>query len=113
MNPEQLKDIALGALENIKGQNLVTMDVSAISSFADFMVVATGTSSRHVKSLADEVVKKVKDAGQPAPRVEGEEQADWVLIDLGDVVVHVMQSETRKLYDLESLWSLGNTKPVA
>jgi ribosome-associated protein len=109
LNSENLKDLAIEALNDMKGQNLSCLDVAELSSFADFMIVVTGTSSRHVKSLADELSKKTKEAGL-MPRVEGEEQGDWILLDLGDVIVHVMQAETRKLYDLESLWAMGNTR---
>lgn len=112
MDTEKLKDTALHALEDMKGQNIVCMDVREYSSFADIMIVATGTSSRHVQSLAEEVVKQVKETGLILPRSEGEDQGEWVLLDLGDVIVHVMQGETRKLYDLESLWSMGNVREL-
>lgn len=111
MNAQEIRNIATAALEDMKGQDLVCLDVGDISSFADYMLVVTGTSNRHVRSLAGEVVKKAKEAGMPAPKTEGEEQAEWVLIDLGDVIVHVMQGDMRRLYDLESLWAVGNSKP--
>jgi ribosome-associated protein len=100
----QIKELAMQALD------LVCLEIREISSFADFMIVVTGTSNRHVQSLAEEVSKKIKEAGGQPPRMEGEDLGEWVLLDMGDVVVHVMQAETRKLYDLESLWSMGNVR---
>ena len=90
----------------MKGQNVVIMDIQKMSSIADYMLVVTGTSSRHVRSIADEVEKRCKDKGVTIRGMEGQEGAEWVLLDLGDVIVHVMQGATRKLYDLESLWKL-------
>jgi ribosome-associated protein len=95
----------IAVLEDVKGQDIVSLDISQLSTIADYMLVVTGTSNRHVKSLADAVLKRGKEAGLTV-RVEGQEQGEWVLLDLGDVIVHVMQAATRKLYDLESLWQL-------
>lgn len=102
----QLKALALAALEDLKGQDIVSLDIAQLSTIADYMVVVTGTSNRHVKSLAEEVAKRAKAASLPV-RVEGQESGEWILLDLGDVIVHVMQAATRKLYDLESLWKLA------
>jgi iojap-like ribosome-associated protein len=99
----QLNALVIAALEDLKGQDIVSLDISPLTTIADYMVVVTGTSNRHVKSLADEVLKRGKEAGLEV-RIEGQEQGEWVLLDLGDVIVHVMQAATRKLYDLESLW---------
>lgn len=107
MNAPALQDLAREALENIKGQDIVQLDISKLSSIADYMLVVTATSNRHARSLADEVVKRCKEAGHTVRSVEGEVPAEWILIDLGDVIVHVMQAATRKLYDLESLWKLS------
>lgn len=106
---ERIRQLATDAIEDLKGQHLVCLDISEMSTIADFMLVVTGTSNRHVKSLAEEVSKRCKAAGVRV-RVEGEEQAEWVLIDLGDVIVHVMLAPIRKLYDLESLWKLAPTE---
>ena len=76
------------------------------------LVVASGTSSRHVKSIADEVVKKAKHAGLPPIGVEGQREAEWVLVDLGDVIVHVMLPRTREFYSLERLWTVGDEMPA-
>jgi len=102
----QLNALVIAALEDLKGQDIVSLDISPLTTIADYMVVVTGTSNRHVKSLADEVLKRGKEAGLEV-RIEGQEQGEWVLLDLGDVIVHVMQAATRKLYDLESLWKLA------
>lgn len=94
------------SLEDMKGQAIVSMNIRKLSTIADYMLVVTATSNRHARSLADEVIKRSKAAGI-LPRTEGQEQAEWVLIDLGDVIVHVMLAATRKLYDLESLWKFS------
>lgn len=106
MKSTKLRDLAVKALEDIKGQQVVVLDIKKISSFADYMIVVTGTSNRHVKSLADEVQKRSKAAGVEVRGMEGQLQSEWILLDLGDVIVHVMQAATRKLYDLESLWNM-------
>lgn len=106
MKSEALKDLVIAALDDMKGRDIACLEVADITSITDYMVVVTGTSSRHVNSLADEVQKKVKEAGGHVNGSEGKGQSEWVLIDLGDVIVHVMQEESRKLYDLESLWGM-------
>ena len=106
LEQKELKEIALDAVDNLKGQDVVCLDVQQLTSICDFMIVVTGTSSRHVQSLADEVSKKIKEAGGKVFGMEGKNQSEWVLIDLGDIIVHIMLGETRKLYDLESLWGL-------
>jgi len=106
----KLHELARAALENIKGQDIVLMDISKMSSIADYMLVVTATSNRHARSLSDEVLKRCKEAGFTVRSVEGEVPAEWILIDLGDVIVHVMQASARKLYDLESLWKLAPTQ---
>lgn len=107
LKSSKLRDLAVKTLEDLKGQQIVVMDVKKLSSFADYMIVVTGTSNRHVKSLADEVHKRCKDAGVQIRGMEGQLQSEWILLDLGDVIVHVMQAATRKLYDLESLWNMS------
>lgn len=92
------------ALDDLKAVNTVTLDVRELSNVMDYLVISSGTSSRHVKSLAQNVAQKAKAAGQQPIGVEGEDAGDWVLVDLGDVVVHVMQPATRDFYDLERLW---------
>lgn len=107
MKPEKLQNLARKALEEIKGQDIASLDIRKLTTIADYMLVVTATSSRHARSMADELIKRCKEAGIPPRSVEGQEQGEWVLIDLGDVIVHVMQAATRKLYDLESLWKLS------
>ena len=102
---EDLLTVISSALTDMKGKDLVQLDVRGLSNVTDCMVIATGTSNRHVKSLADEVSFKAKQNGVLPLGIEGEMSGDWVLSDLGDVVVHVMQAEAREFYDLERLWN--------
>jgi ribosome-associated protein len=111
LNAEALKDLVISTLEDMKGREISCLQVSDITTITDYMVVVAGTSTRHVKAMADEVMLKVKEAGSTINGEEGKGQGEWILIDLGDVIVHVMQDESRKLYDLESLW--GMTPPAA
>lgn len=105
----RLRNLVVAALDDLKARDIVEVDVRGKSSVADLLVVASGTSSRHVKSIADEVVKKAKQAGNPPIGVEGQREAEWVLVDLGDVIVHVMLPRTREFYGLERLWSIGDS----
>jgi ribosome-associated protein len=108
LEADALKNLVIGALEEIKGQDIVCLNVGHLTSIADYMIVATGTSNRHLKSLADEVNKQAKEAGHPVLGREGEDQqSEWILLDLGDIIVHIMLAATRKLYDLEALWSMS------
>ena len=99
------------ALDDLKALEPVVLDVRSLSSVMDWMVVASGTSSRHVKSLADNVLMKAKERGIRPLGVEGERVGEWVLVDFGDVVVHVMQPAIRDFYDLERLWSVQASQP--
>ncbi len=104
MQAEQLKDLVVKALEDMKAQDISVIDVRGRTSVTDFMVLASGTSNRHVKSLAESVVAEVRDHGVRANSVEGADASDWILVDLGDVVVHTMMPATREFYDLERFW---------
>ena len=104
MQPEAVKAMVLTALEDIKAINVVVLEVKQYASFTDYMVFASGTSSRHVSSIAGSVVDAAKKQNSPPLGVEGLDVGDWVLVDLGDVVVHVMLPATREFYDLEKLW---------
>ncbi|WP_447594106.1 ribosome silencing factor [Aquipseudomonas campi] len=104
MQNEELVKVAIAALEDLKGQEIITIDVRGKTSVTDFMVIASGTSSRHVKSLANEVLDKAKEQGVRPLGSEGLDGGEWALLDLGDVVVHVFQVATRQFYDLERLW---------
>ncbi len=105
--PEKLKDIIHNALEDLKGQDIVVLDVAKLSDVTDTLIIATGTSNRHVKSLAENALQDAKDAGIPAIGVEGMEAGEWVLVDYGDCVLHVMLQKTRDFYELEKLWSIS------
>ncbi len=98
--------IIIGALEDLKAKDIVQLDVRELSQIMDTLIIATGTSSRHVKSLANSVVVETKQQGHPPLGVEGMDGGEWVLVDFGDTVVHVMQQQTRDFYELEKLWSM-------
>lgn len=99
------------AVEEIKAKDVVEIDVRGKTSVADHLVIASGTSTRHVKSIADEVVRFAKKLGAMPLGVEGEREAEWVLVDLGDVIVHVMLPRVREFYALERLWTVGDDQP--
>ncbi len=109
----RLRKLVLDALANLKANEVVEVDVRGKSSVADLLVVASGTSSRHVKSIADEVIRNAKQAGNPPIGVEGQREGEWVLVDLGDVIVHVMLPRTREFYGLERLWSVGDAEGMS
>lgn len=100
-----LQDFVIDKIDDLKGQDIIALDVQGKSSITDCMIICTGTSSRHVMSIADHVVQESRTAGLLPLGVEGENVADWIVVDLGDVIVHVMQEESRRLYELEKLWS--------
>ncbi len=100
-----LQDFVIDKIDDLKGQDIIALDVQGKSSITDCMIICTGTSSRHVMSIADHVVQESRTAGLLPLGVEGESVADWIVVDLGDVIVHVMQEESRRLYELEKLWS--------
>ena len=104
MQNEQLLQLAIAALEDLKAKDITTIDVRGKTSITDFMVIASGSSSRHVKSLVDNVLEKVKEQGVRPLGSEGLDTGEWALLDLGDVVVHVMLPTARQFYDLERLW---------
>ncbi|WP_322788850.1 ribosome silencing factor [Litorivicinus lipolyticus] len=104
MNTQALTQLVVDALEDMKGNDIVTIDVTGQTSVTDMLVVASGTSNRHVRSLAENVIEKAKDADQRPLGSEGQDSGEWVLVDLGVVVVHCFLPETREFYDLESLW---------
>lgn len=101
----RLNDVLIAALEDIKGQKIVTLDVSKLSDIMDTLIIVTGTSTRHVKSLANNVIEEGKAKGFRPIGSEGEQEGEWVLVDFGDTVVHVMSAAAREFYDLEKLWS--------
>lgn len=107
MSPEEIQQSVLAALEDAKAQNVKSIDVRDITDITDYMVIASGTSSRHVKSVADKAASVLRDAGQKPLGREGEDTGEWILIDFGDVVLHVMQPAIREHYQLEKLWEHG------
>jgi ribosome-associated protein len=104
---DRLFEIVLAALDDMKGVNVRVIDVRGLTSITDRMVIVSGTSTRHVKALADNVVLHAKQHGFKPLGVEGENSAEWVLVDLADVVVHIMMPDIRDFYALEKLWSVG------
>lgn len=116
-NPPPPADVLLrtvrDAAAELKAQDIVEIDVRGKTSVCDYMVVASGTSTRHVKSIADEVVRYAKRLDCQPLGVEGEREAEWVLVDLGDVVVHIMLPRVREFYALERLWTVGDQPPEA
>ncbi len=111
MQIEKLEALVVDALEDLKARDVRVIDVRGKSSVTDLMVVASGTSDRHVQALASNVVVKAKACGAPLLGVEGEREGEWVLVDLCDVVVHVMLPRTRDYYDLEKLWAVEPATP--
>jgi ribosome-associated protein len=110
---EFLRRQVLAALDELKAKDVHEIDVRGKTSIADILIIASGTSTRHVKSLADEVVRFVKKAGMMPLGVEGQREAEWVLVDLGDIIVHVMLPRIREFYGLERLWTVGDDMPAA
>jgi len=106
MESEQFTQYIVAALDDLKAVNTVTLDVRALTDVMDFMVIASGTSNRHVKSLASHASVEAKKQGMAPMGTEGEDAGEWVLVDFGDVVVHVMLPATRDFYDLERLWTV-------
>ena len=106
MSSRDLSVLVLDALNELKAKAVKTMDVRHLTTVTDVMVIATGRSARHVRALAEGVVERCKHAGEPPLGREGEGAGEWVLLDIGDVVVHVMQPEVREFYDLEKLWDI-------
>jgi ribosome-associated protein len=102
---EAATQVVLTSLEDDKAEEILAFDIRGKSSFADQLVIASGRSARHVGALADHVLRKLKDAGVKDVRVEGMPQADWVLVDAGDVVIHLFRPEVRAFYNIEKIWS--------
>ena len=111
LNSKKLAGIAETALDDMKGQSIKIIDVRKLTEITDYMVIATGRSNTHIKALSNEVVEKIEEAGGKIVGVEGKLQSEWVLVDAGDVVVHIMTAPVRALYNLEDLWSFqANTQ---
>lgn len=104
---EALTQLVLTSLEDDKAEDIQAIDIHGKSSFADMLVVASGRSARHVSALADHLMRKLKDAGVKQVRVEGLPQADWVLVDSGDIVIHLFRPEVRAFYNIEKIWAVS------
>lgn len=105
MQGQEFQNFVIDKIDDLKGQDIVAIDVKGKSSITDFMIICTGTSNRHVMSIAEHVVQSAREVGLSPMGVKGINASDWVVVDLGDVIVHVMQEESRQLYELEKLWS--------
>lgn len=110
MTSEELKQLVIGALEEIKAVDIQALNVTGLTTVADFMVIASGTSDRQIRALADNVVKVAREHKVRPLGVEGQRESEWVLVDLGDVLVHIMNPATRAYYQLEKLWSPGERR---
>ena len=108
-----LKTVVIDALADMKALEVKVLDVRGLTDIADFMVIASGTSDRHVRSVAQRVVEKTKEAGFRPHGVEGQQDSDWVLIDLSEMIVHVMLPRVREFYGLEKLWAMTATQRAA
>jgi ribosome-associated protein len=105
MHATEMQKQIYETLKDAKGQDIRVLDVGKITDFTDFMIIVTGTSSRHVVSMAERVADRMRELGRRPLGTEGQDTGDWVLVDFGDVVVHVMRQQTRDFYNLEKLWS--------
>ncbi len=116
MTPEErsreILSLIQSELDDDKAEDIVTISLAGKSDIADYMVVASGRSQRHVGAMADKILRRLKDAGFGAPRIEGATSCDWVLIDAGDVIVHLFRPEVREFYNLERVWSETAHAPV-
>ncbi|MDA8362319.1 MAG: ribosome silencing factor [Gammaproteobacteria bacterium] len=113
MPENKIEQVVYDVLADAKGQDIQVLDVRKVTDITDFMVIASGTSSRHVVSMAEKIQEKLRELGRRALGTEGEKMGDWVLVDFGDVVVHIMRPQTRDFYNLEKLWSDGERADVA
>jgi ribosome-associated protein len=113
MQAEELKLLVIDALEEIKAEDIQVLDVTTMTDVTDYMIIATGKSTRQVKALANEVVSQAKQAEHPPMGVEGEDIGEWALVDLGDVIAHIMTPQTRLTYNLEKVWSVPDTQAKA
>jgi len=110
LKSKELCSLAVSALEALKGQSITCIEVAELTPLTDYMVVVTGTSNTHVNAMADALMKTVKESGIELVGIEGRPQSEWVLVDLGGVVVHLMLAATRALYNLEDLWNFSTSR---
>ena len=105
MQPSELQSEILACLEDNKAKDVINLDVRSLTDVTDYMIIASGTSNRHLHAITDNLVKHVKTLGERPLGVEGEDTNEWILVDLGDVVVHIMMPKVREFYSLEKLWT--------
>lgn len=110
---ENILDLIATSLDDDKAEEIVRIDLAGKSDIADHMLIASGRSARHVSAIADHIVERLKDAGHGRPRVEGANACDWVLVDAGDVIVHLFRPEVRDFYNLEKMWAAELAAPEA
>ena len=110
MDIEVMKQAVVDALEDIKGYEITVMDVRKLTSMATYMIIANASSTRQAKALADNVREKLKELGADLQGVEGEKEGEWVLVDLGEIIVHIMLPATRAYYNLEQLWGAAQDR---
>ncbi|WP_368484247.1 ribosome silencing factor [Thalassospira lucentensis] len=108
LSPSEMLSLVKSTLEEDKAEDLVTIELTDKTSMADYMLIATGSSSRRVAAMAEHIVEALKEAGQGRAAAEGKEQGDWVLVDTGDVIVHLFRSEVRAFYNIEEMWGVEN-----
>ncbi len=108
----QIKEIVVQSLDDDKAQEIVTIDLNGITSVADYFVIASGSSSRHVGAMADHLNEKLKAAGHNGISIEGQENCDWVLVDAFDVVIHLFKPEVRDFYNLEKMWDMAEITKI-
>ncbi len=109
-NTADLQALIVHTLENLKAQDIVVLDVKGKANFTDVMIIASGSSDRHLKTMANEIHVQTKAAGNPPLSIEGEDSRNWILVDLGDIVVHLMRPQTREMYEIEKLWRIASPK---
>ncbi len=106
LTPEKAKALIEKSLDADKALDIVTIPIKDSSALADYMIIATGTSSRHVNALAQKLKEKLEKAGQKSIRIEGLSQSDWVIMDAGDIIIHIFRPEVRSFYNLEKMWTM-------
>ena len=110
LNTSELQNLVINALEDLKAKDIIILDVKGKANFTDIIIIASGTSDRHLKSMANAIRVNTKKQGNPPLSIEGEDTKNWVLVDLGDIVVHLMRPEAREMYEIEKLWGVGSPK---